>query len=117
MSEGNLKQYSIAAAKQFFVTTIFLFVQVVIFFVSAGYVDVRTWIYFGTAFVHYVVSTVVLFKLNPELVVQRLKRKREGSKLWDEILMRLSNLAIIILVSAIAGLDFRFIFQVSAFRF
>ena len=57
---------------------------------------------------HYVVSTTVQFKLNPELLVQRLKMKREGSKLWDEILMRFSNLSVIILIPVVAGLDFRF---------
>lgn len=39
------------------------------------------------------------------LLVERLKRKREGSKLWDEILMRVSNLMVLVLIPAIAGLD------------
>jgi protein-S-isoprenylcysteine O-methyltransferase Ste14 len=103
------KQFGIALAKQLVITSGFLFIQVVVFFVSAGNLSVlRPWFYFGTAFVHYVVSTAVQFKLNPELLVQRLKMKREGSKLWDEILMRLSNLMVIILIPAVAGLDFRF---------
>ena len=54
---------------------------------------------------HYSVSTAVQYKLNPELLIQRLKRKREGSKLWDEILMRVSNLTALIAVPAMAGLD------------
>ena len=38
-------------------------------------------------------------------MVQRLKTKRKGSKLWDEVLMRISNLSVIILIPAVAGLD------------
>ena len=105
----NSKQFGIALVKQLIVTSVFLFVQLVVFFISAGYLsDPRSWFYFIIAFLHYVVSTTVQFKLNPELLVQRLKMKREGSKLWDEILMRLSNLVVIVLIPAIAGLDFRF---------
>jgi protein-S-isoprenylcysteine O-methyltransferase Ste14 len=77
--------------------------------ISSGYfIDPRSWSYFVTAFVHYLVSTTVQLKLNPKLLIQRLKSKREGSKLWDEILMRISNLIVIILIPAVAGLDFRF---------
>ena len=103
------KQFGIALAKQLVITFVFLCVQIVVFFVSAGNLTVlRPWFYFCTAFGHYVVSTYAQFKLNPELLVQRLKMKREGSKLWDEILMRLNNLMVIILIPAVAGLDFRF---------
>lgn len=109
MHDGNSQRFVIALVKQLVVTSVFLFVQIVFFFVSAGnLIVVRPWFYFVTAFIHYVVSTAVQFKLNPELLVQRLKTKREGSKLWDEILMRSSNLMVIILIPVIAGLDFRF---------
>ena len=109
MCKDNSNQFRIALTKQLFLTSIFLFVQLIVFFISAGYLtDTRSWLYFITAFVHYVVSTTVQFKLNPKLLVQRLKMKREGSKLWDEILMRLSNLSMIILIPVVAGLDFRF---------
>jgi len=106
MPEENRKQFRTATIKQFLITSIFLLVQIVIFFVSAGYsIGQRPWIYFVTAFIHYSISTGVQYKLNPELLIERLKIKREGSKLWDEILMRLSNLMIIITIPAIAGLD------------
>jgi protein-S-isoprenylcysteine O-methyltransferase Ste14 len=78
----------------------------VIFFVSAGYViGPRPWMLFGALFVHYTISTTVQYQLNPGLLVQRLKTKREGSKLWDEILMRVSNLTVLIAVPTVAGLD------------
>ena len=107
MPESNFKQFKIAAIKQFFVTSIMLFVQMIIFFVSAGSIgDPRPWLYFGTVFVHYSLSTAVQYRLNPQLLVQRLKRKREGSKLWDEILMRASKLPSLLLVSAVVGLSY-----------
>ena len=83
-----------------------LIIQMIIFFISAGHIDMlRPWIFFGASFMHYSVSIVVQYKLNPELLAQRLKRKREGSKLWDEILMRVCNLTVLIAVPVIAGLD------------
>jgi protein-S-isoprenylcysteine O-methyltransferase Ste14 len=76
------------------------------FFISAGHIRLlRPWIFFGASFAQYMVSTAVQYKLNPELLAYRLKRKREGSKLWDEILMRASNLTVLIAVPVIAGLD------------
>ncbi len=109
MNGDYSRPFGVAAIKQLFLTSLFLLVQVVVFFVSAGnLIDPRSWPYFVAAFVHYVVSTIVQFKLNPELLVQRLKMKRKRSKLWDEILMRISNLVVIIVIPALAGLDFRY---------
>ena len=67
--------------------------------------ELRSWLYFGIAFVHNSVSIGVQYKVNPQLVVQRLKTRRKGSKLWDEVLMRVSNLSVIILIPVVAGLD------------
>ena len=100
------KQFRIAAVKQLLVSSIMLSVQIIVFLVSAGNVpEPRPWIYFGIAFVHSSISIVVQYKVNPQLVVQRLQTKRKGSKLWDEVLMRISNLMVIILIPAVAGLD------------
>jgi protein-S-isoprenylcysteine O-methyltransferase Ste14 len=83
-----------------------LAIQSVIFFVSASHtVGCRPWIFFGASFVHFVVSTAVQYKVNPEILAHRVKRRRKGSKLWDEILMRVSNLMILIAIPAVAGLD------------
>lgn len=77
-----------------------------IFFMSAGHIAMlQPWIYFGASFVHFSLSTAVLYRFNPELLVQRLKMRREGSKLWDEILMRTCNLTVLLVVPAVAGLD------------
>lgn len=83
-----------------------LSIQITVFFLSAGrIIDARPWIFFIASFLHYFVSIAVQYKFNPELLVQRLKIKREGSKLWDEILMRITNLTVLILIPVIAGLD------------
>jgi protein-S-isoprenylcysteine O-methyltransferase Ste14 len=105
MPESNNNQLRMAAVKQLIVAYVMLFIQITIFFVSAGHVAFRPWIFFGVSFLHYSISTIVQYKLNPELLTVRLKRKREGSKMWDEILMRASNLTVLVPVTAIAGLD------------
>lgn len=106
MLKNNSTQFKIAAIKQLSLTSIFLLIQIIIFFVSAGNItNQRPWLYFITASANYIASTIILYKLNPQLLVQRLKRKREGSKKWDEILVRVSNLTIIILIPIVAGLD------------
>ncbi len=105
MQDGN-KQFRKATIEQLLISSVMLVVQIIIFVVSAGYVpDSRPWLYFVVAFAHYFISIAVQYKVNPQLLVRRLKTKRKGSKLWDEILMRISNLTVIILIPAIAGLD------------
>ncbi len=103
---GRNKEFKVAGIKQLLLASVMLVIQMVIFFISAGHIDgPRPWIFFGASFIHYSISTAVQYKLNPELLVQRLKRRRKGSKLWDEILMRASNLMVLIAVPAVAGLD------------
>ena len=105
MQDGN-RQFSIAMIKQILIASVMLVVQIIIFVVSAGSVpDSRPWLYFVVAFAHYFISIAVQYKFNPQLLIRRLKTKRTRSKLWDEILMRISNLTIIVLIPAIAGLD------------
>jgi len=104
MKRGNNRAKT-AAVKQLIVASVMLLVQITVFLVSAGQIDVRPWILFSTSFLHYFVSTIVQYKLNPELLAVRLKVKRKGSKLWDEVLMRISNLMVLIPIPAVAGLD------------
>jgi protein-S-isoprenylcysteine O-methyltransferase Ste14 len=106
MSRENIQNFRVAAIKSIILSYAMLLLQMVIFFVSAGNIGLlRPWIYFGISCFHYLISTITLYKLNPELLVHRLKLKRKGSKLWDEILMRVSNLTALILIPTIAGLD------------
>lgn len=90
-----------------------------IFFIAAGRINlVRPWFFFVSSFLHYSISIGIQYIFNPELLVERLKLKRSGSKMWDEILMRASNLVILILVPAVAGLDIgRFRFSLLAINY
>jgi len=105
MTRKDGDRAEIAAAKQLAVSSVMLLIQLAIFFFSAGYIGIRPWIYFGSSFLHYTISIVAQYKLNPELLSARLVIRREGSKLWDEILMRSSNLVVLIALPAVAGLD------------
>ena len=106
MSRESTQKFRVAAIKSLILAYIMLFLQMIIFFVSAGSISLlRPWIYFGNCCIHYLISTIVQYKLSPELLVHRLKLKRKGSKLWDEILMRVSNLTALIAIPTIAGLD------------
>lgn len=83
-----------------------LLVQIIVFFISAGHIRIpRAWVFFGVTFVYLTASAVFLDRFNPELMEQRLKMKREGSKSWDEILMRVNNLMVLLIVPVVAGLD------------
>jgi protein-S-isoprenylcysteine O-methyltransferase Ste14 len=88
------------------VSSVLLAFMMAIFYISAGRTDIpRSWLLFSIIFVYFVASNLFLYRFNPELLIQRLKIKREGSKTWDEILMRLSNLTALLLLPAVAGLD------------
>jgi protein-S-isoprenylcysteine O-methyltransferase Ste14 len=105
MHEDN-RQFRIAAIKQLLIASMMLVVQIIIFVVSAGSLpNPQPWLYFIVAFAHYFISIAVQYKFNPQLLIRRFKTKRTGSKMWDEILMRISNLTVIVLIPAIAGLD------------
>jgi protein-S-isoprenylcysteine O-methyltransferase Ste14 len=95
-----------AVVKQIVVSTVMLGVMMAIFFASAGRRDLpRAWLFFGAAFVYFVASTLALYRYNPELLVVRLTVRREGSRGWDEVLMRVANLTGMLLMPAVAGLD------------
>ena len=92
--------------KQIVVSTVMMGVMMAVFFASAGRRDIpRAWLFFGVAFVYFVVSTLAIYRFNPELLIVRLTVRREGSKTWDEILMRAANLMGMLLIPAVAGLD------------
>ncbi len=83
-----------------------LAVMMAVFFASAGRFDLpRAWTFFGTVFIYMILSTMALYRYSPELLVQRLQLRREGSKTWDEVLMRACNLTAMLFVPAVAGLD------------
>lgn len=88
------------------VTCFFLILHLLIFFVSAGRLDLyQAWFYFGVVFVYSLLNLAAQAKFSPELLKQRLLIKREDSKLWDEVLMRACNITLIFILPFIAGLD------------
>ncbi len=92
--------------KQTILSSVMLAVMLTVFCVSAGdFRFQRLWLFAGMAFIYFLGSNVALYRLNPELLVQRLKVRRRGSKTWDEVLVRASNLSAMILVPAVSGLD------------
>ena len=95
-----------AVVKQIVLSSVMMGVMMAVFFASAGRRDIpRAWLFFGAAFVYFVASTLALYRFNPELLIARLTLRREGSKTWDEILMRAANLMGMLLIPAVAGLD------------
>ena len=87
-------------------STAMLAIMMAVFYASAGRTGIpRSWFLFCAAFVYFVASNLALYRYNPGLLIQRLKIRREGSKTWDEVLVRISNLTALLLVPAVAGLD------------
>ena len=87
-------------------TCFLLILHLAIFLVSAGRLDLyQAWFYFGVILVYSILNLAALAKFNPELLKQRLLMKREGSKPWDEVLMRACNIMLMFVLPFIAGLD------------
>jgi len=92
--------------KSIVVTCFLLTLHLMIFFVSAGRLDLfQAWFYFVVVFVYSFSNLAAQARFSPELLKQRLLRKREGSKLWDEVLMRTCNIVLMFVLPFIAGLD------------
>jgi protein-S-isoprenylcysteine O-methyltransferase Ste14 len=92
--------------KSIIATCFLLTLHLMIFFVSAGRLDLyQVWFYFGVIFIYSILNLAALAKFSPGLLKQRLLRKREGSKLWDEVLMRACNIMLMFVLPFIAGLD------------
>lgn len=77
----------------------------VIFFGSAGRIDIaRAWVFFIISFVYYPVSTLILYRRNPELINQRGEKKQD-TKSWDTILMPAYFAVGYYVLAAVVGLD------------
>ena len=96
----------VALLKQLTVSGVMEAVMALSFFISAGRTDIfRSWLFFLFTALYFLSTTYALYLLNPELLVVRLSIKRDGSKAWDELLMRLNNLTLLLAVPAAAGVD------------
>ena len=84
---------------------ILLIIQAIILFTCAGHFYLpRAWFFIGITFIYYLISTIILYKANPELINQRGDIKTDA-KLWDQFLMRAHNIMLIFVMPAIIGLD------------
>ena len=87
-------------------TCFILILHVTIFFISAGRLDLyQAWFYFGVIFMYLLLSLVAQVKFSSALLKQRLLRKSEGSKPWDEVLMRACNIMLMFVLPFVSGLD------------
>jgi len=87
------------------VTYLILIIQGAIFFGSAGRMNIpRAWIYFAATFIYFSASTLILYKINPELLNQRGEIKKDA-KSWDKVLMRAINLIGLLIFPFVAVLD------------
>lgn len=101
----NNKELKRSMIKAVLLMLMLVIIMAIIFFTAAGRFDIpRAWLFFGAMLVYFLVSIIVLYKFNPQLIDARLKR-RVGDKLWDKILMRVTNLFGVYVPIAIAGLD------------
>ena len=80
-----------------------------IFFLAAGTITyVNGWILYGLFFVMSMVTNVILFIYNPELMYYRTRLNKEGIKEWDKVLMPVAVITGLHLHALIMGLDIRY---------
>jgi protein-S-isoprenylcysteine O-methyltransferase Ste14 len=102
----DMQEARVALIKQTVLSTVMLSVMMLIFYVSAGHIDIpRSRVFIALAIPYFVGSNLTLYRYNPTLLKQRLKIRRKGSKTWDEVLMRISNLTALLILPTISGLD------------
>jgi len=80
-----------------------------IFFTAAGTISyINGWILYGLFFVMAMITNVILFQLNPELMYYRSRLNKEGIKGWDKVLMPVAIVTGFHLHALVMGLDIRF---------
>jgi len=84
---------------------ILIILQALLLFVSSGKINIlRFWIFIVVNLVYVIFSTILLYRINPELINQRGEIKRDA-KLWDQFLMRAHNIVMIFILPIVIGLD------------
>ena len=77
---------------------ILLLFQALLLFISSGKIYIlRFWIFIIINFIYVIFSTILLYKINPELINQRGTIKPD-TKLWDQFLMRAHNIVLIFIL-------------------
>ncbi|MDY6932160.1 MAG: isoprenylcysteine carboxylmethyltransferase family protein [Halobacteriota archaeon] len=81
-----------------------LLIQLVIFFLSAGRVDIpRAWLYFSLSTINLILNFVIFYRFAPEIINQRGEVKKD-TKRWDKVFSA-AYTPLFLLLPAIAGLD------------
>lgn len=86
-----------------------LLVQIGIICAAAGtfQVGTRLLIYFGVLAVSYAAELGVIIRCNPEVLNERVKNIRAGTKSWDKVLLSLYVLCTFIFMNIFIGLGIR----------
>ena len=83
-------------------------VMAIIFFIASGKLDLpRAWFYFILFFTYSFLSSLVFYRLKPELMYHRNKWKKDAKK-WDRILMPFAVFIGFHFQYLVMGLDMRF---------
>lgn len=103
--QKNIKRLTKYGIRYIVVMFILLIIHAIILFTSAGHFYLpRVWFFLIITFIYYLISTIILYKANPDLINQRGVVKSDA-KLWDQFLMRAHNIMVIFVMPAIIGLD------------
>lgn len=71
------------------VQTISLIIGLAVLFISAGTLAwINAWIYVGLVSIYWVISTVVLARVNPEMLNARGSVVKQGTKGFEKVLLR-----------------------------
>jgi len=93
--------------KRFAVIAIFLALQGIILFASAGRLDwTWPWVYLGISLLIVLVNGMIMLRTSPETIAER--GQPGETKDWDKLVGSLWALALYLLLPAVAGLDHRF---------
>lgn len=99
------KKLTKSGIKAIFSPFLGLLIQVVLFFVSAGHIEIiQGWIYYGVIFFALILSGLIMWKCLPELTNQR-GRVQKGTESWDKAWLLIFFIMTIIIFPIIAGLD------------
>ncbi len=79
--------------------------NLVVLLISAGKIGwINAWVCIGLILSHKLVNTIVLFKLNPQLLNKRGKLVQEGTKFFDKVFIAF-YVTFALMISVVAGLD------------
>jgi len=87
-----------------------LLLQISIILIAAGTIHVsnQLMIYFIVIVVCYIIELAVLAYKNPEVLNERVKNMKTGTKSWDKVLLSLYALCTFIVLNIFIGLDIRY---------